>query len=272
MSAPGWPLAGGHLLLAAFLSVAVALAARRVRALSISGAAAAALVGFLLFGFGGLRGAAALLLFFVTSSALSRWRKRDKERLAFEKGGERDAAQVLANGGIAAACALLLPLFPGQVWPLLALLGALAEANADTWATEIGALSRRPPRLITTLRPAPAGSSGAVSAVGTLAALAGAVLIAAVAVWWGLGAAGVVAVTLGGFAGALLDSLLGATLQAQYRCPECGTLTERRVHCEGVATKRARGFSWLGNDLVNALATLFGAIIAVLLGLSMKIP
>ena len=123
----------GHLLRAAALAAGIAFAARRMRALTVSGATAAAIVGFLLFGLGGGQGAAALLLFFVTSSALSRWRKRDKDRIGFEKGGERDAGQVLANGGIAAACALLLPVFPEALWPRLALLGALAAANADTW-------------------------------------------------------------------------------------------------------------------------------------------
>ena len=259
--APAWP-APSHLLLALALAGGVALAARRVGSLSTSGAAAAAAVGFLLFGLGGGPGAGALLLFFVTSSLLSRWRRGDKERLQFEKGGERDAGQVLANGGVAAACALLLPFVPDAAWPRAALLGALAAANADTWATEIGSLAGRAPRRITTLRPAPPGESGAVSLPGTLAALAGAALVALVAAGWGLGSAGVVAVTVGGFAGALVDSLLGATVQAQYRCPRCGRLTERRVHCDGQVTERAAGVSAIGNDAVNAMATLAGAAIA----------
>lgn len=253
---------GAHLLLAAILAIAVAGAARAAKALSVSGAFAAALVGFLLFGFGGGQGAAALLLFFVTSSALSRFGKRRKEALLFEKGGERDGAQVVANGGIAAVCAFLLPLFPGAAWPAAALLGALATANADTWATELGSLAKHPPRLITTFQPAPTGSSGAVSFPGTAAALAGALLIASVALFWKLGVMGVAAVAFGGLSGALFDSLLGATLQVQYRCPICNRLTERRVHCNDAPTVRAQGLPWMNNDAVNGLATLFGAIVA----------
>jgi uncharacterized protein (TIGR00297 family) len=248
-----------HLAVAAVAALAVALAARRARALSASGAAAAALVGFLLFGLGGGRAALALLLFFVSSSALSRWRRREKERFDWEKGGERDAGQVLANGGVAALAALLLFFFPRALWPEAALLGALAAANADTWATEIGALSRVPPRLITTLRPAPLGASGAVSLRGTMAALAGALVVAAVALWWRTGFAGFLAAGAGGFIGALVDSLLGATLQAQFRCPVCGRLTERRAHCAGGSGELARGLAFLGNDAVNFLATLAGA-------------
>jgi uncharacterized protein (TIGR00297 family) len=234
--------------------------------MSASGAVAAALVGFAVFGFAGGAGAVALLLFFVTSSALSRFRKRDKERLDYEKGGERDAGQVLANGGVAALCALLVPVFPGAAWPFVALLGALAEANADTWATEIGSLARRPPRLITTGQPAPPGASGAVSLPGTLAALAGAFIIALVAVWrpggGTVGIVGLLAATAGGFVGALADSLLGATVQAQFRCPVCGKLTERRTHCDQRPTEHARGLRWFNNDLVNALATVIGALVA----------
>lgn len=261
MTPPVWPDAR-HLLLALALAALVAGAAWRARALSRTGAAAAALVGFLLFGLGGGTGAAALLLFFVTASALSRWRKRDKDRLDFEKGGERDAGQVVANGGVAAGCALLLPFFPASPLPMVALLGALAAANADTWATEIGALSRRPPRFLTTLRPAPPGASGAVSVLGTLAAVAGAALVALAALFLPGGGAGWMAVAVGGFLGSLADSLLGATLQVQFRCPVCGRLTERRAHC-GSPTVRARGLPGFHNDLVNLFATLLGALAAV---------
>jgi uncharacterized protein (TIGR00297 family) len=247
------------------LSVVIVGAARMAKALTASGTVAAAVVGFLLFGLGGGQGAAALLVFFLTSSALSRVGKRRKDALQFEKGGERDAGQVLANGGVAAACALLLPLLPDARWPVAALLGALAAANADTWATEIGALAKAPPRLITNFRPAPPGSSGAISLPGTLAALAGATLIGAIAPFWDLGVPGLVAVTIGGLFGSLLDSLLGATVQVQYRDADTGKLTERTETPGGKPNERARGLPWLVNDLVNAAATLFGALMAAAL-------
>jgi uncharacterized protein (TIGR00297 family) len=249
----------------------VAGAAQKARALSWSGAMAAAFVGFALFGFAGGWGAAALLLFFVLSSGLSRWGKSKKEAMQFEKGGERDAGQVFANGGVAALCAVALPFFPHSPVPALALLGAIASANADTWATEIGSLAKGNPRHILNFKPALPGTSGAVSWQGTLASLAGAFVIACVALGFGLGGRGVVFVTVGGLIGSLFDSLLGATVQAQYRCVVCGKITERREHCYKPTVLQS-GFAFVHNDFVNALATGTGAAIAALGSLLMHGP
>lgn len=250
-----------HPLVDVGLAAGVALAAWRLRTLTLSGAMAATLVGWAHATGGGVIGTTALLTFFATSTVLSRIGKRRKEALGFEKGGTRDAAQVLANGGIAALAATLMGLFPGNRVMLAAMLGALATANADTWATEIGSLRGRNPRRITDWKPARSGESGAVSAAGTAAALAGALIVAAV----GAGVTGdiglLIAATIAGFTGALLDSLLGATVQAMRRCPSCDARTEAREHC-GVSTVHAGGLRWMNNDAVNALATLAGAILA----------
>lgn len=228
------------LLVAALGAPLVAFLAWRLKALTVSGAVAAAIIGFCHLAFAGWLGAGALLAFFATSTLLSRVGKRRKDALGFEKSGSRDAWQVLANGGVAALCALL-----GSP---LALLGALAAANADTWATELGSLFGGKPRRITNLAPAEPGESGAVSLLGTLAALAGA------AVLGGFGADAWLAVTLGGFAGALTDSILGATLQAQWRDKKTGRWSEIP---QGLPD---RGVNWIRNDAVNILATLVGSV------------
>jgi uncharacterized protein (TIGR00297 family) len=180
------------------------------------GATAALAVGLAtIYGFG-WRGMILLLAFFVSSSLLS------------AKGeGRRNERQVLANGGVAALAAL------AGSWPAFA--GAIAAANADTWASEIGRRSPVPPRLITTGRPVPAGTDGGITLLGTAGGMVGAGFIAAlslVADPWS-----VIAVAAGGVAGMLLDSVLGATVQGAYR--------------------------WLDNDAVNLAATLGGAGVAV---------
>ena len=70
------------------------------------------------------------------------------------------------------------------------------------------------------------------------------------------------AATVGGLAGSMMDSLLGATVQAIYRCEQCHKETERRVHRCGQATRLVRGWRWMGNDVVNALASVVGAAVA----------
>ncbi|HXG96749.1 MAG TPA: DUF92 domain-containing protein [Gemmatimonadales bacterium] len=185
------------------------------------GVAAALGVG-LATGYGlGWRGLLLLLGFFVSSSLLSNKTSRNHR-------------QVIANGGIAALSALL------GSW--LAFAGALAAATADTWATEIGRFSPTPPRLITTGARVPAGTDGGMTLLGTVGGIAGAGLIAGLAVGLGPGGSGLglaMRVAVAGIIGMVLDSLLGATVQGKVR--------------------------WVDNDAVNLAATLTGAVCAGLI-------
>jgi len=157
----GARVAGSRVAAGLALALVVALAARRARSLSPSGATAAVVVGTSAVAAGWAYGAL-LIAYFVASSALSRWRAAEKTRrtdAVVEKGGERDARQVLANGLAFAACALgTLVTSPraAAAWGTAAA-GALAAAAADTWATEIGTLSSRPPRSVLTGRVVPRG-------------------------------------------------------------------------------------------------------------------
>lgn len=245
------------LLLGVVLALLVAGMAYRAGALTGSGAFAAWGVGAIVFGVGGWGGAAALLTFFGTSTALSRWRRQAKERLSYEKGGRRDAGQVLANGGAAAACLLLPLLFPPfDVFHAdLLFLAALAAANADTWATEIGSALGARPYDLRTGKPASPGTSGAVSFPGTLAALGGAALLGVFA--GNIFGGGIV--TAAGFGGALLDSLLGATIQAQWQDP---SLPERRTE-RPQAGPPLRGWRPMNNDAVNWVCTVGAVFLAV---------
>lgn len=196
--------------------------------LTRGGAAAALAVGAATLSGVGWRGFGLLLAFFVSGSLLTRG------------GGQRTARQVLANGGVAAAAALL------GAWPAFA--GALAAAAADTWATEIGAFSPTPPRLIMSGAPVPRGASGGVTPLGTAGGVLGAAIIGALT--WVLGPHELglaVVVALAGVAGMLVDSLLGATVQGSF---------------EDEPVQPTRGYAWLDNDGVNLATTLAGAGIA----------
>lgn len=258
-----------QLLMGLFLGSLAALAAWRAGALSPDGAIAAAALGTLVFGLGGGAWAGLLLAFFISSTLLSRL-FRQKKAVAethYAKSSRRDGVQVAANGGIAALFVLGQLLLPGATWPWIGFAAALAAVNADTWATELGGLSRSSPRLITSGRQVPAGTSGGVTALGTGAALAGAGFIAALAAWWSpheLTAGVWVLIGAAGVGGALLDSLLGATWQVMYHCPSCDSQTERLVHHCQTRTHYARGLTFLDNDRVNFLASLCAAGLAAM--------
>jgi uncharacterized protein (TIGR00297 family) len=248
------------MLAAALLGGGVAGLAYWRRALTLDGAVAAAIVGSVVFFRGGLPAAASLLAFFGSASALSRLGHGRKASglLAQAKGARRDAWQVVANGGVATECILL-----GR---REAFVGSLAAASADTWATELGLLARRRPRLITNWQPVAAGTSGGVTPEGLAASVGGALVVGLA---WSLAdgaGGGLRRALLAGASGSLVDSVLGATLQALYRCPSCGTTTEALQHVScGQATQLVRGYGWITNDTVNALATLAGAAVGGLL-------
>jgi len=289
-------------------------------------------MGTLFYVFGNVVWYGGLLAFFIGSSLLSRMKggsKRDAERF-FEKGVRRDAGQVAANGGLPLIAAVGHAVYPHPAW-WYACLGALAAANADTWATEIGTLSRRTRSILNGRRVAP-GTSGGVSVAGCLASLAGGCFIGACALGLSLlfgagpeavgherigfaaagssapvfepsvsasdspeaaalkaentetdrhqvkertssyGAAeygtGTVWIWIGGLCGflaSLVDSLLGATVQAGYRCAVCGRLVEKDRHC-GAAAVHVKGWHFFRNDQVNAASILCGSLIGVIMG------
>ena len=275
---------GSRLIVGFALSIAIGGLAYWRRTLSESGVLGAVLIGTAIFGFGGWVRGLLLIAFFISSSLLSHYHDHRKAALAekFAKGNRRDLGQTLANGGIAALLAQAIGLtgLSSGFYAVLALAfyGALATANADTWATELGVLARRQPRLITTGRPVPVGTSGGVTVAGFAAALAGAAFIGAVGFVliqaaakltlgaWLLSDWIVIPVAaVSGFLGAAFDSLLGATVQAIYICDQCGVETERTVHRCGQPIRLLRGWRWLNNDWVNFLASVAGAVVAACL-------
>ncbi len=184
---------------------------RSFHLLTTSGAIMTLLVGSgVSFGFG-WQGLVVLLLFFGSSSLLSkvgRSRKQSVDSIV-EKDGARDGWQVLANGGVA----------------------------------------------LKTLQRVPAGTSGAMSLIGTVGTIAGAAFIAVAAHWiFSLSLRDVLLVTSIGVLGSLLDTLFGAVGQRVYRCSVCGEYTEKREH-HGQPTVYVSGIRLLGNDAVNVLTS-----------------
>ena len=264
----------GQLILGCVLSALIGGLGYWRQSLTVSGVVGAILVGALIFGLGGWMWGLLLITFFVSSSWLSHHRQADKKVATekFAKGSRRDLGQALANGGLGAILAVVYARYPE---PLLfvAFVGAMSTVNADTWATEVGILSRVPPRLLTTGEPVPPGTSGGVTGLGMWASVSGALLIGAMTTalmqvqsllrgqGWRSDVIGYPFLAIiGGLTGSLLDSLLGATVQGIYFCEPCNKETESPVHRCGQRAVLVRGQRWLNNDLVNFLASLVGAL------------
>ncbi|MEI7694314.1 MAG: DUF92 domain-containing protein [Chlorobium sp.] len=249
----------------------------KVKFLTNSGATATFLLGTTIFGIGGMEWTVPLLTFYLLSSILSKLGKKRKAKfdLVFEKGSQRDADQVYANGGIAWVLMILYSLNNDPAI-YFAYLGTLAAVQADTWATEIGTLWPNPKAwLLTTLKRVPVGTSGGVSFPGTSAAFFGSLLICASAlamnVKWLSSFGWLESLLLIGFSGllaSLVDSFFGATIQAQYFDPVREKVTERThsVAPDGsmVENRLIKGTPLVDNDVVNICCALSGSALAYL--------
>jgi uncharacterized protein (TIGR00297 family) len=244
------------------VSLIVAGAGYFARALSGTGAVAALGVGIAILHFTGWAGAAVLGTFFVGSSLISQITARRRPSGLDTKGDRRDAWQVLSNGGPAALGAATEMHAPGL--GLLLVAASLSAAAADTWATSLGGLSRSEPRDILRWRRVPAGTSGGVTALGTVGGVLGALVVSGVTA--AVSSLRVGSVVLGiGVLGMVVDSLLGAGLQGTFFCEACRCPTEQPVHRCGRRARRVRGLAWLNNDGVNLMTTAGAGFLAWLL-------
>ncbi len=233
-------------LLAFALNAALIACAQRLPLLTPAGWAHAAALGTVLWGCLGPRGWLAVVAYLLLGSLVTRlgFRRKQAQGLAEARGGRRGPENVWGSAATGALLAMAVSLWPQQrALLLLGFAASFAAKLADTFGSEIGKRWGRHTWLITSLRPVPPGTEGAISLEGTAASLAGGSLMALLALGLGLlpnGAASGAAtllVALVALLATLLESWIGATLQG--RLP------------------------WLSNELVNALQTAIAALLAM---------
>lgn len=167
-----------------------------------------------------------------------------------------------------------------------------ATANADTWSSELGVLSKSNPRLVTTLffTEVPKGTNGGMSVVGTIAGAGGGLFIGFI--YWfmsvniydviNLDVQAIVKVLVSqspvllysllcGVVGSLIDSILGATLQVTYYSTEKKCIIKKYnpdndggTHNDDVII--ISGIDVLSNEAVNLLSILLTMILSIWLG------
>ncbi len=251
------------LITAIILNVLLGLAAWKKGTVSNGGCITGIITGTAIYFFGGLLSWILLVTFFISSSLLSLYKKSQKTGLEIihQKNERRDSIQVAANSFLTCIFSILY-FFSGDPAFLIIVAVSLAASNADTWASELGVLSRKEPVSIITLKKVPPGTSGGVSLAGFIASLAGSSVIAGVFSLLAphldllirIDSKVIIFIISGGFLGSIVDSILGATLQAQYRESSSGKMTER-PHSKNMKNSLVRGYAFINNDMVNFLST-----------------
>jgi uncharacterized protein (TIGR00297 family) len=236
-----WLAIQPRLVWAVLANLLVAWAGYRARTVSISGAVAGTVIGVTIFAALGWPGWVLLLVTFFAATIATRLGLQRKMILGIseERGGRRGAGNAIANTGAAAVAALLVGLAADAEAARIAFAAALTAGGSDTIASEIGKAWGRRTWSITTLERVPPGTSGAMSLEGTLAGIAGAFTLAAIAIFLSIiPPATLFSLVIAATLGALLESWLGATLE---------------------------GPGILNNDMLNFINTSAAALLAVLL-------
>ena len=260
-----------NLLIGFILSLIIAYIAYKKKSLSLDGFVMAVIIGTMIYFFGGYLVWICLMMFFISSSLVTKIKEKEKNKAEINaKSGNRDYLQVLANGFLTLVFAIIFYYNDNENFLLLAIIN-IAVANADTWSSELGILSKGKTVSIISLEEVKKGTSGGVSLLGTVVSLFGAFFIAVVFVLLAevtnilaFSFINIIIITFTGFVGSIIDSLLGASIQAQYQCLVCGKTTEKTVHHKR-PTKLIGGFRFVTNDLVNFLSAFITTLIVYLI-------
>jgi uncharacterized protein (TIGR00297 family) len=254
-----------ELLIQIGIVIVVGLISLKLNALNITGFIAAVIIGNLIMIFGSIKWFIILATLLIIAAAATRfkfYRKMEIEA-AEGKGGVREGKNVLSNGIIATLVAIIFGITLHKVYAA-SYLGAISTSIADTLSTELGLLNPNKPRLITNLNNrVRAGTSGGITLLGEASGLLGSLIIAALAFlinFEELNAFQILTSTIcSGFIGNTFDSLLGATVQAIFKCQVCGKMTEEKTHCEQT-TIHIKGHHYIDNNVVNFASTILGAL------------
>lgn len=229
------------------------------KALTVSGTVAALLLGNVVIVCSGFLALIPLLLFFTGSLLLARFPATAEVAGDKKYGQPRDAIQVLSNGGVYVVCSLL-EYATGNAAFYHGLFASMAIAAADTWSSETGMRLQGNTYTFPSFRPVTPGISGGISAGGTMAGLAGAILISSSGYLLSAGNFPFGAVVAAGFTGMLLDSLLGHYFQVKYLDAATGIWRDQASR-----SLQRKGLRCVTNDTVNVISQAVVTLVFLLL-------
>lgn len=212
--------------------------------LTVSGYLNALILGIIVWGCLRWQGYAVVMFYFLVGSTITKvgMKQKEAEGIAEKRSGVRSVENVWGSALIGAICAIAF-YFSSEFWQPFWLLGyvaSFATKLSDTCASEFGKAYGKNTFLVTTLKPVPRGTEGAISLEGTLAGIVASILISCLAYGVGMiNLLGILICVISAFIATYIESLIGATLQDK--------------------------FDWLTNEIVNIINTFFGALIAIAL-------
>lgn len=199
---------------AAGINLVLAAVLFALRWVSVSGAIAGALIGFMIYVSMDWNGFAVMAVFVVVGSLVTKLGFGKKERLggAQSEGGRRMAKHAAAKCLAGLVCSMAFLIYPSELLRI-GYVAAFAAALADTTATELGQLYGKRAVMLPSFRPAHPGTSGAISLEGTVLGVIAAALLAGSALALGLvkGLGAFVAVVIAAFLATTFESLVGAS-------------------------------------------------------------
>ena len=247
------------------LSLFVAGIAYVKKSLTISGFFAAVILGTLIYMFGSYIAWSLLIFFFMSSSILSKLNKNDKEV------NGRNYIQVISNA-IVSLLFLTFYYFLHDLTYLIVAVVAIAASTADTWASEMGSMSKGKTYSILTFKAMEKGLSGAISWLGILASFLGALATSLLFAGcyfisnefsWILMLKFTGIITISGFLGSILDSYLGVLLQAKYKDIKSGKISEMISNTEHFILISGKKF--ITNSTVNFIMVLTVSVVTYVL-------
>ncbi|MFN7120315.1 MAG: DUF92 domain-containing protein [Saprospiraceae bacterium] len=245
------------------LAILFCLYTIRKKALTLDGAIMASLLGLWVLWFAGAQWLLPLFFFFITSTFIGRWSKNRTQVTDVKHGKARDYVQVLCNGGIYGVLATFVKIGDQNIILTLMLI-SMAVCTADTWSSEIGIYFRWKTYDIVKMRPVPPGLSGGVSVPGTLGGFFGALamgILGSFLLHNNVKTALILFITAAGFAGMLLDSIMGASVQARYKNLETNEMSDNK----DANMILQNGWRWMTNDAVNVWSNVLIVVIMSLL-------
>lgn len=224
----------------------------------------ALIVGIILYFCGGWLFLTALYAFFISSVLVSNIKRKYKNSTVVEihkNSSNRDYVQVLANSGLAIISALIYYFTKNQIYEIAVLI-LFACYNADTWASELGVISNQEPVFIIGFKKAQKGISGAVTLLGLFSSFLGSLIIAILYLLFRLDTSIslVLIISIFGFLGALIDSILGQFFQVLYYDDKLNKFSEKRYN-NGLENKKIKGHYIITNNVVNIFAPLLSVLL-----------